>query len=78
MKGEKKIVMKGRVDIIRKSYIFRNRNMEKSIPIDYLTNLAAAYESFIKDISKVIPVIKVDWNEYKTPEVLVSSILMRR
>lgn len=48
---------------------FRNRNMEKSIPVDYLTNLAKAYDAFIKDISKVIPVIKVDWNEFKTPEV---------
>lgn len=43
--------------------------MEKSIPIDYLTNLSKAYDLFIKDISKVIPVIKVDWNEFKTPEV---------
>lgn len=43
--------------------------MEKTIPIDYLVNLAKAYDSFIQDISKVIPVIKVDWNEFRTPEV---------
>lgn len=47
--------------------------MEKTIPIEYLQNLAQAYDSFIKDISKVIPVIKVDWNEFRTPQVLPST-----
>lgn len=32
--------------------------MEKSISLEYLRDLAKAYEVFIQDISKVIPVIK--------------------
>lgn len=43
--------------------------MEKTIPVEYLQNLSKAYDSFIADISKVIPVIRVDWNEFRTPEV---------
>lgn len=52
----------------------RSRNMESGIPLDYLQKLAVAYELFIKDISKVIPVIRVDWNEFKTTEEMAERI----
>ena len=42
----------------------RARNMESSIKIEYLEKLAKAYENFIKDISKVIPVIRVNWDQF--------------
>lgn len=53
----------------------RNRNMESNIPLDYLVNLSKAYDLFIKDISKVIPVIKVDWNEFRTSEEMAEKII---
>ena len=37
----------------------RSRNMEAGIPLDYLQSLYDAYEEFIKEISHVIPVIRV-------------------
>lgn len=49
----------------------RSRDMEKSIPIDYLADLRAAYEEFIRDISRVIPVIRVSWSRFRTAEVLL-------
>lgn len=47
----------------------RNREMESTISIEYLRNLHVAYEQFIKEISKVIPVIKVNWRKFRTAEV---------
>jgi deoxyadenosine kinase len=52
----------------------RNRNMESKISLDYLINLSNAYEKFIDDISKVIPVIKVNWNEYLSAEEMADKI----
>lgn len=46
----------------------RGRIMEQSITLEYLQNLHRAYDEFLTDISKVIPVIKVNWSEFKTPE----------
>jgi deoxyadenosine/deoxycytidine kinase len=40
------------------SYQSRGREMEKSVTLEYLRDLANAYEGFIADISKVIPVIR--------------------
>jgi hypothetical protein len=39
-----------------------------------LQSLARAYDAFIKDISKVIPVIRVDWNEFHTTEEMAARI----
>lgn len=52
----------------------RARDMESEIPLSYLQNLARAYEDFIKDISKVIPVIRVDWNQFRTTEEMAERI----
>ena len=48
--------------------------MEKGITLNYLTSLFIAYEEFISQISKIIPVIKVDWNEFKTADELATEI----
>lgn len=48
---------------------FRNRASEAGISIDYLKNLQNAYEEYIKEISRVCPVIRVNWSEFKTVEV---------
>lgn len=49
---------------------FRNRECEASITLEYLTNLHKAYEDFIQEISRVIPVIRVNWSRFRTAEVL--------
>lgn len=54
----------------------RARNMESTIPLEYLRALAKAYEQFIKDISKVIPVIRVDWNQFHSAEEMAERIKM--
>src|SRR5438046_2200022 len=52
----------------------RARNIESTIPLAYLQALAKAYEGFIKDISKVVPVIRVDWNQFHTTEEMAERI----
>lgn len=52
----------------------RARVMEQTIPLAYLQALAKAYEDFIKDISKVIPVIRVNWNEFQSSEEMARKI----
>jgi hypothetical protein len=48
--------------------------MEKGIPIDYLSDLRAAYEEFIRDISRVIPVIRVSWSKFRTAEEMADLV----
>jgi deoxyadenosine/deoxycytidine kinase len=52
----------------------RSRDCECSIPIEYLRKLHVAYEEFIDEISKVIPVIKVNWNTFRSTEEMANVI----
>ena len=52
----------------------RNRDCERTVGIDYLRNLHAAYEEFITDISKVIPVIRVNYSEFRTAEEMAEVV----
>jgi len=52
----------------------RNRECEKSITLEYLVDLKAAYEDFLDEISLFIPVIRVDWNEFRPVEEVVDKI----
>jgi len=52
----------------------RSRSCESSIPLDYLIALHAAYEVFIKDISRVIPVLKVDYKRFRSAEEMAAMI----
>lgn len=52
----------------------RARDCESGVPLEYLKALHAAYEVFIKDIARVIPVIKVDYSEFKTAEEMAKII----
>jgi deoxyadenosine kinase len=52
----------------------RARDCESCVPLEYLTALHAAYEIFIKDISRVIPVIKVDYQRFRTAEEMAQLI----
>jgi deoxyadenosine kinase len=42
----------------------RGRECEKGITLEYLQKLHAGYEAFVRDISRSIPVIRVDWNTF--------------
>ena len=46
----------------------RNRGCESAIGLEYLTGLHNAYERFLNEISRIIPVIKVDWSRFRTAE----------
>lgn len=52
----------------------RSRDCETTISIEYLANLYKAYQQFITDISKVIPVIRVNWSKFRTPEEMAEMI----
>ncbi len=52
----------------------RSREVESTIRVDYLTALHAGYASFMKDISKVIPVIRVDYERFATAEEMAEMI----
>ena len=49
----------------------RAREVESSVPIEYLQLLHRGYEEFIDDISRSIPVIRVPWEDFRdTSEVI--------
>lgn len=52
----------------------RARGCETGITVEYLTNLYNAYEEFISEISRVIPVIKVDYSEFRTADEMAMRI----
>lgn len=52
----------------------RNRSMETTITLEYLTNLKNAYDRFLHDISRVIPVIRVDWSDFQDPTTVAELI----
>lgn len=52
----------------------RNRGCETGISVEYLTKLYAAYEEFLKEISKVMPVLRVNYNKFKTAEEMAKII----
>ena len=52
----------------------RSRGCESGITLEYLTNLHAAYEHFIAQISKIIPVIKIDYESFHSVDEMASVI----
>lgn len=52
----------------------RGRECEAGITLEYLQGLHAAYEEFIHDIARVVPVIKVDWKTFRDTEEVVEKI----
>ena len=52
----------------------RNRGVESGISMEYLVGLRDAYEEFIADISRTVPVIRVNWEEYKDVDVMAEAI----
>ncbi len=52
----------------------RNRDVETNVSIEYLTNLYEEYQIFLKDISKVIPVINIDYDHFATVDEMAQVI----
>lgn len=52
----------------------RSRDCESSISLEYLRALHAGYEEFLSDISRVIPVIKVDYERFRTVNEMAEAI----
>ncbi len=52
----------------------RQRDVEGGISLDYLQALHDEYENFIENISRVVPLIRVSWNEYHDVEEMAQVI----
>ncbi len=52
----------------------RSRDVESGISLEYLTALYTEYESFIQDISRTVPVIRVDYDRFHTAEEMAEVI----
>ena len=52
----------------------RGRGMESGISLEYLAALYEGYEAFVKDISRVIPVIRVDYDRFATADEMAQVI----
>jgi deoxyadenosine kinase len=52
----------------------RSRDVESGISVDYLRALHNGYQEFVASISKVIPVIRVDYERFATAEAMAEVI----
>jgi deoxyadenosine kinase len=52
----------------------RSRGCETGISLEYLTRLYAGYEEFLQEISRLIPVLRVHWDEFWEVERLAEAI----
>ena len=52
----------------------RERECESGITLEYLTGLHAAYEEFISEIARSIPVIKVNYSQFRTADEMAEKI----
>ncbi len=52
----------------------RSRGVEADIQLSYLEALHEGYERFVKDISRVIPVIRIDYERFATADEMAEVI----
>jgi deoxyadenosine kinase len=52
----------------------RDRHVESGITVEYLTRLYNNYEEFLHEISRLIPVLRVRWDEFWEVERLAQAI----
>ena len=52
----------------------RQRGVESGVTLEYLTALHREYEAFLADISRSVPVIRIDWDEFRTVEEMAAVI----
>jgi deoxyadenosine/deoxycytidine kinase len=52
----------------------RSRDVESGVSLEYLTALYDEYSRFIRDISRTIPVITVNWDRFRDVEEMATVI----
>ena len=52
----------------------RSRDVETGVTLEYLSALYAEYERFIEEISKSVPVIRIDWDSFRDVEEMAEVI----
>lgn len=52
----------------------RGRDVETGITMEYLTALYNEYDQFINGISSTIPVVRVDWDQFRSVEEMAAAI----
>ena len=52
----------------------RSRGVESAISLEYLSGLHAEYERFVSSISRTVPVIRVDWDQFRDVEEMAAVI----
>ncbi len=52
----------------------RGRDIENNVTLEYLQALYEGYEAFVQDISRLIPVIRVDYDRFATAEEMAQVI----
>ena len=53
----------------------RKRDYESEISLDYLRKLYKAYEEFLGDISRIIPIIRVNYNQFHSSDEMAEMIV---
>ena len=52
----------------------RQRGVESGITIEYLVALHKSYEAFVRHISRVVPLVRVDYDRFRTAEEMAAVI----
>ena len=52
----------------------RSRGCETGVSLEYLTQLYDGYEEFLGEISRLVPVLRVQWNEFWDVQPLAEAI----
>ena len=52
----------------------RERSVESGVTLEYLTALYGEYENFLADISRSVPVIRIDWDQFRNVEEMAAVI----
>jgi deoxyadenosine kinase len=60
--------------VSRERIVARARGFEQGIQLDYLSALYEGYESFVSEISRMIPVVRVPYDRFATAEEMAAII----
>ncbi len=52
----------------------RQRDVESGVSLEYLGALYEEYEAFLADISRSVPVIRIDWDQFRDVEEMATVI----
>ena len=52
----------------------RQRDCESGVTLAYLTKLHAAYEEFLRDVSRSVHVIRIDYSQFRSAEEMALEI----